>query len=190
MLAYGDADLVLAMNADTDTNSVNADADAVINANADTAVIGLTADTAIDITADTYTVRGQLHHLPLTLHAVTSTRGPHASHIYMHAMLAYGDIDLVLSMKTETNINATIAINADADTDVIAINTGSITSPPDAAPRHDSGQSSSGTPVQPARQRRARTCFLRPCPKKYSPHGGKILLLGTAPCLSPHATVL
>ena len=64
MLAYGDADLVLAMNADTDTNSVNADADAVINANADTAVIGLTADTAIDITADTYTARGQLHHLP------------------------------------------------------------------------------------------------------------------------------
>ena len=75
MLAYGDADLVLAMNADTDTNSVNADADAVINANADTAVIGLTADTAIDITADTYTARGQLHHLPLALHAVTSTRG-------------------------------------------------------------------------------------------------------------------
>ena len=74
MLAYGDADLVLAMNADTDTNSVNADADAVINANADTAVIGLTADTAI-ITADTYTARGQLHHLPLALHAVTSTRG-------------------------------------------------------------------------------------------------------------------
>ena len=96
----------------------------------------------------------------------------------MHAMLAYGDIDLVLSMKAETNINATIAINADAD--VIAINTGSITSPPDAAPRHDSGQSSSGTPVQPARQRRARTCFLRPCPKKYSPDGGKIPLPGTA----------
>ena len=73
MLAYGDIDLVLAMNADTDTNSVNADI--VINANADTAVIGLTADTAIDITADTYTARGQLHHLPLALHAVTSTRG-------------------------------------------------------------------------------------------------------------------
>ena len=63
------------MNADTDTDSVNADADADINANADTAVIGLTADTAIDITADTYTARGQLHHLPLALHAVTSTRG-------------------------------------------------------------------------------------------------------------------
>ena len=105
-------------------------------------------------------------------------------------MLAYGDIDLVLSMKAETNINATIAINADADTDVIAINTGSITSPPDAAPRHDSGQSSSGTPVQPARQRRARTCFLRPCPKKYSLDGGKIPLPGTAPCLSLHTTVL
>ena len=68
----------------------------------------------------------------------------------MHAMLAYGDIDLVLAMNADTNINATIAINADADTDVIAINTGSITSPPDATPRHDSGQSSSGTPVQPA----------------------------------------
>ena len=47
--------------------------DIVINANAD--IIGLTADTAIDITADTYTARGQLHHLPLALHAVTSTRG-------------------------------------------------------------------------------------------------------------------
>ena len=55
MLAYGDADLVLAMNAETATNSANADADAIINAahtaiNADiTAHIVIDSDTAIDI---------------------------------------------------------------------------------------------------------------------------------------------
>ena len=56
--------------------------DTVINANADH-----TVGTAIVINAgaaaNTYTARGQLDHLPLALHAVTSTMGPHASHICM-----------------------------------------------------------------------------------------------------------
>ena len=180
MLAYGDADLVLAMKAETNINAtiainaINADADLVLAMKAETNINATIAINAINADAD----------LVLAMKAETNINAT----IAINAINA--DADLVLAMKAETNINATIAINADADTDVIAINTGSITSPPDAAPRHDSGQSSSGTPVQPARQRRARTCFLRPCPKKYSPDGGKIPLPGTAPCLSLHTTVL
>ena len=41
--------------------------------------------------------------------------GPHASHICMHAMLAYGDIDLMLAMNAETATNS-----ADADADISA----------------------------------------------------------------------
>ena len=98
MLAYADADLVLAMKAETNINATIA-----INANA--AVIGLTADTAIDITADTYTdtdintvgtatvinvgtaantytARGQLPSSPPRAPRCYLDQGcPHASHI-------------------------------------------------------------------------------------------------------------
>ena len=86
-------------------------ADTVINAVIDSDTAINAGHTVIDINTiiNADTVRGQLHHLPLALHAVTSTMGPHASHICMHAMLASGDIDLVLAMNAGTNINADIS---------------------------------------------------------------------------------
>ena len=61
MLAYGDADLVLAMNAETATNSANADADAIIN-------------TDIVINARTG-IRDRLQHLPAGRRTAACTAG-------------------------------------------------------------------------------------------------------------------
>ena len=61
MLAYGDADLVLAMNAETATNSANADADAISN-------------TDIVINARTG-IRDRLHHFPAGRRTAACTVG-------------------------------------------------------------------------------------------------------------------
>ena len=66
--------------------------DALADTDTHTAIaINAASDIAIAISAVAANVRGQAPSSP-----------PHASHICMHVMLAYGDADLVLAMKADT----------------------------------------------------------------------------------------